>query len=643
MTPFVTGALTRRYADLVQLGRSRLPGFAPEWTDHNAHDPGITLMELLAWVAEAQLYSVSRSRTDERAAYAAMFDVVSGGTRPAQGVIWPDRGDSSSPWSSFAESVVLRASETIVRMIDHDDPAFRPTHDLLWVPARIAKLESWHADGRTEDLTRANERAGPGFAPFGDLASARDRLVMSIEVRGNVGLFPQRRRDALGARLALGVRAQDGAQDVGEAAAVPGGPLEVTLVAGTDRYVLPIVEDSTQGLLRNGAVILDLDSVPQAPTRFTLEIRAAQGSVVSPRLLRIEPCVLPITQQRRVDREAHPALLDPDQSFLLDAPGLCFGAGEVPPLDLLVDDSNTMKAWSRCARLPECGPGDKVFELDEGTGRITFGNGINGALPPPGSTIRVSYRVSDGARGNIARNRKWRVTGFDGAFGVNPDGVLGGSDRADDIAVRRTARHDSRDKHALVSTSDIVEAAQAIPLLGVARAWILPQGARSRSGTVTLVVLRKRAAGAEPPVIPEPRRWLQAIQRTLAPRMPLGTRLSVVGPRYIDFRVRASIVPERGRDPAMISEAVAKELQARLALVPAKPGQPVRPTGVPLSHYEVSAWIRGVDGVAALQSLTLVRDRSVVDEIRVPAHGLPRLVLQAGDITVRQSTSGSAA
>ena len=69
----------------------------------------------------------------------------------------------------------------------------------------------------------------------------------------------------------------------------------------------------------------------------------------------------------------------------------------------------------------------------------------------------------------------------------------------------------------------------------------------------------------------------------------------------------------------------------------------MRPTGVPLSHYEVSAWIRGVDGVAALQSLTLVRDRSVVDEIRVPAHGLPRLVLQAGDITVRQSTSGSAA
>jgi hypothetical protein len=42
----------RRYSDLVQAGRSRLPSLAPEWTDYNAHDPGITLIELLAFVAE---------------------------------------------------------------------------------------------------------------------------------------------------------------------------------------------------------------------------------------------------------------------------------------------------------------------------------------------------------------------------------------------------------------------------------------------------------------------------------------------------------------------------------------------------------------------------------------------------------------
>jgi hypothetical protein len=50
----------RRFQDLMEVGRARLPGLAPDWTDHNAHDPGITLMELLAWVSEAQLYSLGR-------------------------------------------------------------------------------------------------------------------------------------------------------------------------------------------------------------------------------------------------------------------------------------------------------------------------------------------------------------------------------------------------------------------------------------------------------------------------------------------------------------------------------------------------------------------------------------------------------
>ena len=32
----------RRWADLVEEGRALIPFYAPEWTDHNASDPGIT-------------------------------------------------------------------------------------------------------------------------------------------------------------------------------------------------------------------------------------------------------------------------------------------------------------------------------------------------------------------------------------------------------------------------------------------------------------------------------------------------------------------------------------------------------------------------------------------------------------------------
>jgi hypothetical protein len=51
---------TRRWADLVQEGRALVPRYAPEWTDHNAHDPGITLMELLAWLAEMNIYRLNQ-------------------------------------------------------------------------------------------------------------------------------------------------------------------------------------------------------------------------------------------------------------------------------------------------------------------------------------------------------------------------------------------------------------------------------------------------------------------------------------------------------------------------------------------------------------------------------------------------------
>lgn len=51
---------TRRFDDLVAEARGLIPRYAPEWTNHNASDPGITLIELLAWVTEATLYRLNR-------------------------------------------------------------------------------------------------------------------------------------------------------------------------------------------------------------------------------------------------------------------------------------------------------------------------------------------------------------------------------------------------------------------------------------------------------------------------------------------------------------------------------------------------------------------------------------------------------
>jgi hypothetical protein len=50
----------RSYEDLVAEARSLIPSLAPEWTDWNPSDPGITLVELFAWLTEMLLYRANR-------------------------------------------------------------------------------------------------------------------------------------------------------------------------------------------------------------------------------------------------------------------------------------------------------------------------------------------------------------------------------------------------------------------------------------------------------------------------------------------------------------------------------------------------------------------------------------------------------
>ncbi len=50
----------RTYEDLVQEALGLIPTYAPEWTNHNPSDPGITLIELFAYLSEMLLYRLNR-------------------------------------------------------------------------------------------------------------------------------------------------------------------------------------------------------------------------------------------------------------------------------------------------------------------------------------------------------------------------------------------------------------------------------------------------------------------------------------------------------------------------------------------------------------------------------------------------------
>lgn len=657
MSPLAPNLFQRRFGNLMEIGRARLPELAPEWTDHNAHDPGITLMELLAWVAEAQLYSLSRMRRDERTAYAALLGISNSGTQGSNGLIWPDPLDPNSPAKTYSRTMVI-PENAVANVTGSDTPAFRPSHKLLWVPGEIQQLETRSTRGRRTDHTVTNAHGGVPFMPFGERAGRRDVLAMTFSCRDRLGLFGSAGQDSRGALWPIGVRVAPpagGAAQTGQSEK-PGKrtSLTATLVTDDRRVPLRIASDSTAGFLTTGAILLDLDAVAASagaagaggsPGKFTLELRSPGGFARPPRILQIEPNVIPIEQGRKVPNEAYDSNGSPDLRFKLQSSGLQFRSGE-EPVSVDVKEPAETKNWSRTDRLIEHGPDEEVYTFDFTTGEIAFGNGINGRIPPPDSKIFVTYSVSDGEEGNVARGRKWQVLGFEGALGINPDLIAGGTGASGWDEQRREARRRSREDHALVSSTDIAAAARALTLLEVARAWVVAPGTSTpRAGIVTLVALRSRPDENEPEQSPETASWLNAIRRHLAPRMLLGTRLEVTAPRYREFTIHAVLETEPGRKPAAVEEEVRKQLRRRLALVESVSGVEPRQPGVPVTVRDVGAWIRATGVVTRVVQLELRgADGKVIEEkkVNVPRNGLPRWIADRSTIDVQRPEKGRA-
>jgi len=80
------------------------------------------------------------------------------------------------------------------------------------------------------------------------------------------------------------------------------------------------------------------------------------------------------------------------------------------------------KPWQLVSSLAGSGPRDRDFtatQTADGTTVVTFGDGVNGALPPAGSEITVRYNSGGGARGNTVA-----VTIERKASGPTPDQAL---------------------------------------------------------------------------------------------------------------------------------------------------------------------------------------------------------------------------
>src|SRR6266852_2211552 len=87
----------RRYQDLLDEALSRIPVYTPEWTNFNKSDPGVTLIEVFAFLTENLLYRCNQIPDRNRKKFLKLLNVPLQPATSARGLITISNVNASSP------------------------------------------------------------------------------------------------------------------------------------------------------------------------------------------------------------------------------------------------------------------------------------------------------------------------------------------------------------------------------------------------------------------------------------------------------------------------------------------------------------------------------------------------------------------
>jgi hypothetical protein len=161
----------RRFGDLVDEGRSLIPTYAPSWTDHNAHDPGITILEVLAWIAETDMYTLNRIPERHRRAFLALLGIQPEPARPATALV-----QFGATWN--AEVRIPAGTELGTTLLSGEPGVFQTIGELSVLPTALVAVQV-QSGGRFADLSGAAQRDRP-FALFGDDPRVGDAVYLGF-------------------------------------------------------------------------------------------------------------------------------------------------------------------------------------------------------------------------------------------------------------------------------------------------------------------------------------------------------------------------------------------------------------------------------------------------------------------------------
>ena len=647
----------RSYAQLREELLRRIPIYTKEWTDYNASDPGIALLELFACLGESLLYRFNQIPDTTKIEFLRLLGVQPRPARPASVLL---AASTELPAGvQIGKGVEVRAGSLSFETI---------AETYVWPLECVAvgKLPAPAGDGsRQESDRREDALARVGLAPSAaaefylssqlpddptgpdaptiDVGRTLDRSLW-IAVLGKNGTD----RRALGNRslfvgiafdeqvpLPFSLQAIAGTGASEEFASVglntdpPAMLWQLWAGPGNGFTALNVGDDSSRGLTTTGVVELllprqlpDIDPIARTsgdkdnPPPLTdqaqadrvlawLRVSRPETTHINDGIHRVRWVGLNATRAEQA-RTATPELLgtgngDAGQRYPLTQHPVLAGSTV-----LQVEEPDGWRDWQEVDSFVASGPDDRHYTVDYQAGAVEFA-GIR--LPQLGERIRtLSYRYGGGLAGNVAPGAVNALTEPAGVKIGNPLPAAGGADAAGiDEALEAIPAEVHRRDRAVVA-EDFRDL--ALQVTGVARAEPLPlfhpdTPGVDAAGVVSVVIFPAEDLRAPDAPMPD-LGLLRRVAGFLDLRRLVTTELYVLPPTYRPVVVSVGLAVRAGYQVDAVRRWVELILRQYLApLPPFGPDAKGWPLGRTVRRAELEAVVVQVEGVEYATGLTL--------------------------------------
>jgi hypothetical protein len=649
----------RSYEQLRDELVKRIGVFAPEWSDRNASDPGITLLELFAFLGENLLF---RFNQIPETAYLEFLRLLDFPLRPAV---------AAEALVAFATELPAGAALPIGTVVAAGELGFETlTEAHAWPVSAIgvARTETALPDdpelqeyaalaidaldlAETEEPvfyvteTVRTDAAAPDAEPV-DFGRAVDgTLWLAVLAADDQPATRATAAAALaGQLLSIGFAPDEPMLRTDELTPCPGagdgaGGPPVTWQISTGRMVqgqpdydrVALVSDTTRGLTRRGVLALELPARPGDAGVFTPSEAVLAGTGDLPPELEDAELAARVLFWLRAFREdggrmgrvawvgANAAVAR--QARRAGPEFLGTGTGEAAQLYALVhrpvlegsavievEEPAGWRPWRAVDGFHASREDDRDFVLDHEAGTVRFGNGVQGRPPQIGERIRTTrYRYGGTAAGNVPALAIDQLA-VPGVTVENPLPATGGADSEAIATALERVPGELRRRDRAVTAGDFRELALAAPGADVGRAESLPRfhpltRITDAAGVVSVVVWPRE--DRRHPSAPVPGRSLvRRVCEWLDARRLVTTELYVIPPRYRPVAVAVGLQVRPGHGLEAVRRWV--ELVIRQYLAPLPPYGPDGggwPLGRRVHGPELEAAALQVEGVEFLEGL----------------------------------------